>query len=610
MTELQDPSKTSDICIYHVTAEGACGTDLSSAIQHLHAVLSERTPHQQTSQSTENKHIKFREIASLDSLREELSADASNAIQICLISSQIIEIQTKAAIESLRIVSPSRELIVFIQGALDEHQCFVEAMRCGADDFLPDGLAPELLAEKLYAQINICHVRKQLEEQHQAISENHQHILHEQEMAKQVFDKVAHSLVDMDNLRHWLSPIAIFNGDVLLSTPTPSGGMLLLMGDFTGHGLGAAIGAIPLASTFYGMAHKGFTLQDIVKELNSKLHEILPVGVFCCATVMQIDFAEGVAEIWNAGLPDALILKRDEQQIVPVPSTALALGILSSQAFNFESTRYKLNEGDSLYFLTDGISETENEAGEQYGEQRLRETLNNTLIAGQRDSFDILKQNVLDFIGGNARADDISLVEVTVVSASEFSGYYEQDNKLGFCQPVSWKLDYEFRPQSLKHQDPVPLILHALLEEPGLRQFSGRLFSIISELFNNALDHGLLELPSELKHEAMGFAHYYEERIKRLADLQSGSVKFSLDYTADENGGELIVDVIDSGTGFDFRQKRENTGEPALHGRGLALVRSICESVDFLDRGNHVRVVYRWPDSVPAADHQLEQKSA
>ncbi len=587
MAESQQAQQT-ELRIYHLCEHRDCRCGNGFVFQLKEYLSAGSTP-------LHSELIETSEFVSLDSLRSAMSAAPAPAIQICLLDIGATHGDVQQVIESLRIVSGNRDLVIVVQGSAADHSLFADAMRAGADDFVYANLPVELLAEKLRAQINICLVRKQIEAQHRSISENHQHILHEQEMAKQVFDKVAHSLVDLANVRHWLSPIAVFNGDVLLATPTPSGGLLLLMGDFTGHGLGAAIGAIPLASTFYGMAHKGFSLQDIVKEVNKKLHEILPVGVFCCATAIHLNFNEGMAEIWNAGLPDALVVKPGEASITAVPSTALALGILSPQAFTFESRRFNLDRGDRLYFLTDGLSETENERGEQYGEQRLKQTLQKAMSAGDSDVFATLKQDVQAFIGSSDRADDISLVEVEVVTAEEFSSYYKQSDTLGFHRPVSWKIDYEFRAQSLRHQDPVPLILHALLEQPGLRQCSGQLFSIVSELFNNALDHGLLELSSELKREAMGFASYYAERQRRLESLTGGSIKFSLDYTADETSSELVVDVIDTGNGFDYNKKlADQAGEPQLHGRGLALVSSICRSLEFLGDGNHVRAHYCW----------------
>ena len=80
---------------------------------------------------------------------------------------------------------------------------------------------------------------------------------------------------------------SIFNGDLLLATRTPSGSMYVMLGDFTGHGLPAAIGAIPVAEVFYGMANKGFSIAAIVAETNRKLRAILPTEVFFSKTSDQ-----------------------------------------------------------------------------------------------------------------------------------------------------------------------------------------------------------------------------------------------------------------------------------------------------------------------------------
>lgn len=497
-------------------------------------------------------------------------------------------------IDAIRNIHLDKFLPIILVGQPQDSNVFIDAMHGGANDYILLDTPPELVAVKLQAQIRARNIQAVIEEQHDAIRENHSHILREQQMAKEVFDKVAHDLVDLANVKYWLSPIAVFNGDVLLATPTPSGGLLVLMGDFTGHGLGAAIGAIPLASTFYGMTQKGFAIHDIVRELNAKLYEILPTGVFCCACVAQLDFSSGVAEIWNAGLPDCYILRESGCGIEPISSTALALGILSSQAFNFESKRYNLKAKDRLYLLSDGLLETENEAGEQYGAERLEQALVEGCNVGGKHCFDSVKGNVLEYIGNHARADDISFVEIEAVAEEDFAKYTQQSNTLASQAPVSWCFTYEFRADSLQHQDPVPLILHTLLEEPNLRRNSGRLFSIVSELYNNALDHGLLELDSRLKRETQSFEKYYNMRAKRLSELSKGSVTFKLEYEASEEQGILIVDVIDTGKGFDVDLLPDNGQQPALHGRGLALIRSICERVEFLGCGNHVQVEYRW----------------
>ncbi len=102
----------------------------------------------------------------------------------------------------------------------------------------------------------------------------------------------------------------MFNGDVVLAARNPAGSMYVLLGDFTGHGLTASIGAMPLAEIFYGMTQKGFLLGDVLRECNRKLKEILPVGYFCCATMVDFNFQKGTVEVWSGGLPDAYITRQ------------------------------------------------------------------------------------------------------------------------------------------------------------------------------------------------------------------------------------------------------------------------------------------------------------
>ena len=53
---------------------------------------------------------------------------------------------------------------------------------------------------------------------------------------------------------------------MILAAYKPNGGMHILLGDFTGHGLSAAIGALPLADIFFDWTKKGFLMRQIIPE--------------------------------------------------------------------------------------------------------------------------------------------------------------------------------------------------------------------------------------------------------------------------------------------------------------------------------------------------------
>ncbi|MCH1487624.1 MAG: SpoIIE family protein phosphatase [Pseudomonadales bacterium] len=543
------------------------------------------------------KHTRCNDFSEVLSLLDESSEVFPNLI---LISISALAPKIKEHLDQIIKRLDGRYVPLVLLGEGCSSEDLIEALENGANDYVVLPADPLLIKVKLQAQLRVANMHSIMSEQHREISNNHKHILREQQMAKEVFNKVAHDSIELDNITHWLSPIAVFNGDILLATPTPSGSLLVLMGDFTGHGLGAAIGTIPLASTFYGMASKGFAMYDIINELNSKLNALLPTGVFCCACVAQINFKNGIAEVWNAGLPDCYILRNDAS-LEPIVSNALALGILAPDAFEVESQRYNLTQGDKVYLLSDGLLETENTHGEQYGEDRFQSAIASAQSheakndCAEDSAFGSIKQDVISFIGAQSRADDISLVEIEVVSAQSFSAMYAKSAQKKAQQPASWSISYEFRVDSLRNQDPVPLILHSLLEEPNLRQYSGQLFSIISELYNNALEHGLLNLSSAIKEQEQGFAKYYDLRVKRLQGLSDGFVRFDIDCRATSDSGELCVEVIDSGEGFDYGEHNKQTKEQAaLHGRGISLLHTICQKVEYVGKGNHVRVEYNW----------------
>ena len=180
-----------------------------------------------------------------------------------------------------------------------------------------------------------------------------------------MFDNIAYpGCINAPNIKYLLSPMAVFNGDLVLASRKPSGGMYVFLGDFTGHGLPAAIGAMPVSEIFYGMAQKGFSLQDILREINKKLKRILPVGVFCCACMVDLSFRKRSAEIWVGGLPDILIYRKEMHKVENISSRHLPLGVVDNDRFKTDSTLIQLTKGDRIMLWSDGIIEASNMEGE------------------------------------------------------------------------------------------------------------------------------------------------------------------------------------------------------------------------------------------------------
>ena len=477
--------------------------------------------------------------------------------------------------------------IIFLT-SLTEGEALVRCLEAGGDDFLAKPYNRVILEAKIGAMDRLRRLHDTVLQQRDLIARHNEHLLSEQRVAKAVFDKVAHTgCLDAPNIRYMQSPYALFNGDLLLAAYRPSGGMHVMLGDFTGHGLSAAIGAIPLAEVFYGMTAKGHAMAEILREINAKLKRILPVGVFCCATLLNISSKRGQLEVWNGGLPDGYLLHADGRPRQALVSRHLPLGILEQAAFSDRCEIYPLVPGDRIFLLSDGVLEACDSQGQLFGEARLLQSLDAN--RQPHTLFEEIQQALLAFRG--EQQDDVSMLQVGLIEDDEHPRPLAFADS-GQSSVMDWSASFEFRALSLRHFNPLPFLLQLLLDVRALRPRGGELYTVLTELYSNALEHGVMGLNSSLKRDASGFAEYYRERRLRLASLHDGYVRFHLQMLPQGNGGRLIVRVEDSGVGFDLGKIAETSGD-ALCGRGLALVRELSDSFALCPEGG-VSVEFCW----------------
>ncbi len=100
----------------------------------------------------------------------------------------------------------------------------------------------------------------------------------------------------------------------------------------------------------------------------------------------------------------------------------------------------------------------------------------------------------------------------------------------------------------------VPLcIFNHIQEMEGLHSHRRILFTILTELYVNALDHGVLNLDPPMKRSAEGFTRYFTECEHRLGKLSTGFVNIYIRIQNTASGGKMTIQVEDSDKGFDFR---------------------------------------------------------
>jgi hypothetical protein len=164
-------------------------------------------------------------------------------------------------------------------------------------------------------------------------------------------------------------PAREVGGDFFQIIPkTKDGTSLIVFGDVTGKGLQAGMLVAMIIGAIRSAAEHDNHPQRILEVLNEQLVEREAAS----ATCMVLRFSpNGAVELANAGqLPP--YLNGAEMQI----EGALPLGILSG--LDFPVTSFKLEMGDSLVIMSDGVVEAQNAQGELFGFERIEGMLRNS----------------------------------------------------------------------------------------------------------------------------------------------------------------------------------------------------------------------------------------
>ncbi|MBF0187942.1 MAG: fused response regulator/phosphatase [Magnetococcales bacterium] len=513
--------------------------------------------------------------------------------------------------------------IIFLTAITDE-EGLAQCIDAGGDDFLTKPFNRTILGAKIGAMARIRDLdtrlrqqtwvleaqKQQLQEQKWQLELHQESVQQELEVGNHLFSNIvrAGNLLDAPCLNHWTAPMSLFNGDLLVASYNPTGGLNIMLGDFTGHGLSAAVGALPLAETFYGMTAQGISIGELVEEINAKLMDVMPTRMFCAACLMEVDPRQKSITVWNGGLPDVFIVDGQGDLVMSIPSTHLPLGVVPTTREERKVEIIEMQDDYRIFLHSDGLTEATDDLEEMYGTERLLESVKRTDLPEQ--IFDTILEDLGKFRGGAKQSDDISLLEVVCSRAGEAPPGGRRQNSRKDIPPSAWQIDMSFSAATLKAVDPLPTLINAVMNLQAPAGHREKIYTILAELFSNALDHGLLRLETDMKKSPEGFAQYYIQREKRLMALEEGEIRCTLthsplSYAAEESadeqgeergvGGEIHIQVEDSGPGFDPLNVHSNLESNFGHGgRGIALVRSLCSRLVYRGCGNVAEAIYQW----------------
>lgn len=474
--------------------------------------------------------------------------------------------------------------VIFVT-ALDESKAMKQAVEAGGDDFVSKPIKFDVLTAKINAHLRIRDLHEQLQNKNKELQQHNYRLEREHDLVSHFFEHAKNnSYVNPELIKQHISSMSLYNGDVFLVAQRPNGGVSVLLGDFTGHGLSAAVGSLPVSQIFFEMVAAGEYIGDIAREINRQIKALLPVEMFCAAVLLELSPSGERLMVWHGGLPDVFVLRKGSHEIEVLSSNNMPLGIMNDAQFNSETSLHQLENGDRVYFYTDGLTEGLNNNNEMFNEDGIKRAIQ----ADPENAFDSIVQKYYEHTGEGEQDDDISLIELTSMSCRLPE---HQPREVNTYDCANWQLNLEVSADELSKVDVIKGVIDMLGEAPTLKQHKGVLYTLLSEMYNNALEHGILDMPGQMKDSMQDFDRYYQKRTERLHNLGDATIKLNLSFEAGAESGLLRVKMQHNGAGFE--PEKMNFSDDALHGRGIGLIHALCETVEYSDQGKCLEVTFR-----------------
>lgn len=281
------------------------------------------------------------------------------------------------------------------------------------------GISRDITARKLAEQLASAYA--------QELREKNQQMKEDLEMARELQQAflpapLAQSSTSDGRLRffHRYQPSQTLGGDffdIIELTQSKTG---VLVCDVMGHGVRAALVTAILRALVGELAPMADNPGQFLASINHALLGIMrqtKTPTFATAFYLVADVGNGELRFANAGHPNPLRVGRDQALPRELPfamrSAGPALGLFENATYVTQCA--PLADHNVIVLYTDGIFEVDNQRGEQYGRQRLRDTLDRLRDVPAAKLLDELLTDVRRHSGRTDFPDDVCLLAMEVI---------------------------------------------------------------------------------------------------------------------------------------------------------------------------------------------------
>jgi serine phosphatase RsbU (regulator of sigma subunit) len=196
-------------------------------------------------------------------------------------------------------------------------------------------------------------------------------------------------------------------GDYYDFIEKPDGRWVIALGDVSGKGTGAAILMSSIHAAVRAHTRTRLSASEIVSEINQYIYDNTPANRYVTLFYSELDQRSHQLTYINGG-HNAPLLVRASGEVTPLDIGGFPVGI--TPFGDYREGWVEIEPGDVLVIYSDGVTESLNEEGEEFGEARLIEIAQKNrgrTAAGLRDRID---EALTKFVGKASAVDDLTLV--------------------------------------------------------------------------------------------------------------------------------------------------------------------------------------------------------
>lgn len=216
----------------------------------------------------------------------------------------------------------------------------------------------------------------------------------------------AHNLFEIATL---FNPAHEVGGDYYDFVELGSGRLGIVIADVSGKGIPAAFYMTMVKGIVQTQVHQEDTPADLLKQINRVVYKCTGSNIFITLFYAIIDAEQGTLTYSNAGHNPPLLISQNGFTR-ELDRGGMVLGVMPKPAYEEETVN--LFQGDRLLLFTDGVIETTNMLGEEFGTERLITILKQSSSTPAK-TIDAISRELATFSAGTPQADDTTMIIVS-----------------------------------------------------------------------------------------------------------------------------------------------------------------------------------------------------